>query len=78
MPVNDLLKDGQANTYTCELPQFVQPLKQAEDSFEVLRFTSQSVVLHRKCPLIPSVPKGRNVCLRHARFWYLMALPTGF
>ena len=50
MPLDDLLADGQSYAGATILFAFVQPLEHAENSSEVLRVNSDSVVLHRKQP----------------------------
>jgi hypothetical protein len=63
-----LLADGQSNSGSGELIPLMQPLEHSEDSFEILRVNSQSVVFYRKIPLLAAVPGSGNVYSRDAGF----------
>ena len=61
VPLDNLLADRQSNSGAGELIPLVQPLKHAENFFEVLRVNSQSIVFHRKIPFLAAVLGGGDV-----------------
>ena len=63
VPLDDLLADGQPDAGAGVLGACVQPLKHAEDPFEVLWFDAQAVVSHREGPLRAAILGGRDVDL---------------
>ena len=68
MPFDDFLTDGQSDAGAAELFSFVQPLKHAENSFEILRVNAESVVFHRKTPFPVAIQSSGDMDPGNAGF----------
>src|SRR3984893_8955331 len=66
MPFDDLFANRESDAGAVKFLPLVQPLKHSENSFEKLRFDSETVVLNRKHPFVGVVRHGRDVDPRNS------------